>query len=410
MSNRSEKLIIFNSCLILVIGLFSIDMYNPSLPAMVKSLGITQTTAKALAVAYLCGFGVSQLFYGPISDYIGRRITILISVFLAVIGNLLTSHATSGWELLFFRLITGIGAGGCPVISRAILRDVFSDKRALAHAFSIFAMSSQLSPGIAPILGGFIEEIYSWQVNFIALAILTLAVFFILYFTLPETLSNNKSKISIHDIVRNYLALFKEQKFMAYSIISAVIFAYTIGYYSISPFVFQQEFGLSPSANGLLYVFYALGIVLGSYSNKRFLLKYIQQEALVLLSSIGILIITILMLISSFISPNLYIFIISTSLIAYLCGIAAPLLISLSILGFEKMAGMASAVQGMIKMLGSALTLFFILKIHVTGMKDFCRVYLIISGFLILSFLYLFKGSAFGLYFCLSNFREKKAE
>src|SRR3990167_4320966 len=357
---RLQKIVIFNSCLILVVGLFSMDMYNPSLPSMVAALGISQATAKGLAVAYLCGFGISQLFYGSLSDYYGRKPVILISILLAVCGNLLTSFASHGWELLLYRLITGIGAGGCPVISRAILRDTFSTKKSLANAFSIFAMSSQLSPGIAPVLGGVIQEHFSWRMNFVALSLITFAVFLILIISLPETHGKTSEKINMKSIRNYYFSLFRAHEFMLYGIISAVVFAYTIGYFTISPFVFQQEFGLSPSLNGLLYVFYSLGIVLGSYSNKKFLLKKFRQESLVLYCSLIMVIASCGLYIVGNVASSLYAFLIITSLIAISCGISAPLLISLAILKFEKMAGAASAVQGTIKMLGTAITLFLL--------------------------------------------------
>ncbi|WP_323871576.1 MFS transporter [Xenorhabdus doucetiae] len=116
-----SKLIIINSCVILILGLFSIDLYNPALPAIKSALAITNNQAQGLVVYYLLGFAVSQLFYGPLSDKHGRIPVILFSLLFAAVGNYLTSMAESFHTLSLFRLLTGIGAGGCPVISRAIL-------------------------------------------------------------------------------------------------------------------------------------------------------------------------------------------------------------------------------------------------------------------------------------------------
>ena len=124
----TSRLIIINACIILVLGLFSIDLYNPALPTIKMVLNISNAQAQALVVWYLGGFAVSQLVYGPLSDKYGRVPVILSSLFFSAVGNYLTSTAETYQALSLFRLFTGIAAGGCPVISRAILSDTFRDK------------------------------------------------------------------------------------------------------------------------------------------------------------------------------------------------------------------------------------------------------------------------------------------
>ena len=87
----ASRLIITNSCIILILGLFSIDLYNPALPTIKAALNISNAQAQSLVVWYLGGFAVSQLVYGPLSDKYGRVPVILLSLFFSAVGNYLTS-------------------------------------------------------------------------------------------------------------------------------------------------------------------------------------------------------------------------------------------------------------------------------------------------------------------------------
>ncbi|WP_256125317.1 MFS transporter [Photorhabdus luminescens] len=224
-----SKLIIINSCVILVLGLFSIDLYNPALPIIKMALAITDNQAQSLVVYYLLGFAVSQIFYGPLSDKYGRIPVIIFSLLFSAVGNYLTSTAESFHTLSLFRLLTGIGAGGCPVISRAILSDTFRDKTELSKSLAIFSMASQVSPAFAPIIGGYITEYLPWKFNFIALAIMMLLGAIFVKMTLPET---SPMRPNSNGRLAGFRILLSDVNFVVYSVVSAVLFAITIGYFT----------------------------------------------------------------------------------------------------------------------------------------------------------------------------------
>lgn len=109
------RIVLLNACLILVLGLVSVELCNPALPVIKKALAISDGQAQQLIVWYLAGFAVSQLLYGSLSDKYGRVPVILFSLFFAAAGNYLTSTAGTGQQLAWFRLLAGggQGCGGC---------------------------------------------------------------------------------------------------------------------------------------------------------------------------------------------------------------------------------------------------------------------------------------------------------
>ena len=276
----SSKKALFFACLILVVGFLSVDLYNPSLPMMVQVLHIDAATAKALASTYLLGFGLSQLIYGPLSDQYGRKNIILISLAITVFGNVLTIYAHNGTEMLWYRFITGLGAGGCPAISRAIIRDSFTDKKTLTRAFGVLAMASQLSPGFAPMLGGVIEHYVGWQYNFVALGAFSLIALIVVMIGYRET-NMHKHEMRFSQLFTNYFVLLTNMRFMLLSLLAGVVFVYTMGYYTINPFVYQNEFQLNPAQNGFIFIFFAAGLFLGASLLKP-LTKRFTPEAVTL--------------------------------------------------------------------------------------------------------------------------------
>lgn len=370
---------IFYACLVLIVGLLSIDLYNPSLPAMVVKLHISDAIAKSLVVSYLIGFAFSQLWYGPKSDQHGRKKILLVSLVLTILGNALTMFAHGGTDLLIYRFVTGLGAGGCPVISRALLRDSFPDKKALTHAFTIFAMSSQLSPAFAPMIGGFIEHYSSWQYNFLALSFITLVAFLFVWGGLVET-NKRLHTVNFNVLLSHFKQLLINPRFLVLGLLSGLIFSYTIGYYTINPFVLQGQFHLSASENGLVYVFYAVGIVLGSYATKRLNIHY-KPELVLLVALFLLCALSVIMCIANYMWPNLVVVLLEAFVMAILCGMSAPIILSLGLLPFPEIAGAASAMQGMLKMSTTALMLGVLSIYPVHTAWHLAVVMLIISFF-----------------------------
>lgn len=352
---KNNQIIIINSCLILIVGLLSIDLYNPALPEMAKVLKVTDAQIQSLVFYYLMGFSLSQLIYGPISDKKGRVPVIIFSLTVAAIAHFLTFFAKSFSTLSILRTLTGLAAGGCPVISRAILSDTFKNKIELSKALTIFSMASQVSPAFAPIIGGYISTYLKWNYNFLVLSILiSIATLFVKY-TLKETNTTSKSS---RNTFSNFKILLQDSKFITYSVISAILFAITIGYFTASPFIIQNEYRLSAKLNGYLFFIYSLGIVIGSFLTKK-LLNYICPEKILKNSlfflcfiSASTVILNLVLDITSIICFLVYGF-----LIALGCGLASPLLLGLSLHSHSQISGIGSALQGTLKMAGAALSL-----------------------------------------------------
>ena len=354
--NRFQKNGVIFACVISLIGLMSIDFINPSLPYIMQDFHASQADMKGVVISYLIILGISQLFYGPYADRHGRRKAILIAFVIGIVGVLFSAMSQNLWELYVGRCLTALGTAGCPVVARSMISDVCHDQVHLKKAFSLFAMSSQLSPAIAPIFGGTIQEYWGWHWVLFALALVNAIMFLVLVFTLPETyIKPTEVKTYLMQWML-YFTLFRLKRFMIFNLLSTLVLVFTVAFYSLSPFIFHA-LGYSALQNAGFYLFYAGGLMLGAFLLARVFHVYSSEKtylSLIIAYPAVFVVFTVAFL---WITPT-WLIILFALITGFLCGVAAPLTLTLCLEGFSSNKGMASAVQGFVRIfLGSLLLL-----------------------------------------------------
>jgi len=174
--------------LLMSLGSLSIDNLLPAFGPIQADFGILDPNdLQLLVTAYLVPFAIMQAVYGPVSDVIGRRPTLMIGLAVYVVGGLVATMAGSFSMLLIGRAIQGAGLAATRVLTIAIIRDRFAG-REMARVMSITMMVFIIVPIVAPATGSLLLLLGTWHLIFgtvVGFAVLVGAWFFA---RMPETL------------------------------------------------------------------------------------------------------------------------------------------------------------------------------------------------------------------------------
>jgi EmrB/QacA subfamily drug resistance transporter len=152
--------------LLLVMFLSSLDqtIISTALPTIVGDLGGIAHMAWVIT-AYTLAITIAMPIYGKLGDQFGRKPLYITAIALFLIGSVLSALSANMGQLISFRAIQGLGAGGLMVLSMTILADIFSPAER-AKRSGILGGVFGLSSVIGPLLGGFLTEHLSWHWTF----------------------------------------------------------------------------------------------------------------------------------------------------------------------------------------------------------------------------------------------------
>ncbi|MFI4963170.1 MAG: multidrug effflux MFS transporter [Legionellales bacterium] len=259
--------------LLMILSQTTTDQYLPSLPAITKTFNSTEASIQLTLSLFMLGLGFSHLFYGPMSDWVGRKPPLLAGIGISIVGSLCCYLAPSVSWLIVGRFLQGFGIGCCGSVGRSLVRDLFSD-RLLAQIGSYVAVVSIFTMASSPMLGGYIQELYGWRFNFLFLVVFGIFVWVLILLLLPETNKHkNPDAIKIGVMAKNYSNMLRSKVFLGYTLCSCFAMAGIVSYFTIAPFLFQNHLGLSPVQFGQLSFFVAGAVCFSGIINSQMVMK-----------------------------------------------------------------------------------------------------------------------------------------
>ena len=250
-------------------GPLAIDMYLPSFPAIAREFGAPASAVQATVATYFIGLAIGQVFYGPLSDRLGRKGPLLFGLVLFIGASMGCALATSVRALIMWRAVQALGGCAAMMVARAVVRDRF-DSRDAIRVLSLLLLVMGLAPLLAPLAGGQLLVTFGWRSVFWALAgcatLGLLAVSMLLDESLPP---EQRRRDSLREVFRVYGTLVRDRAYMAHVLSGGLIMAGMFAYIAASPFVFIELFHVAPQRYGFFFGTNALGIITASQVNGR---------------------------------------------------------------------------------------------------------------------------------------------
>ncbi len=255
------------------IGPLSTDMYLPSLPDIARALTASTAQVQLTISAYLIGFAVGQIIYGPISDRHGRKPVLLAALGLYSAATLICALSPSIDVLIGARALQALGGSGCIMVARAIVRDLYSGPRA-GRELSVMGSVMALAPVVAPIIGGALQTAFGWRSVFVTLMIAGIGGATAIWLVLPETLKKRASEpVSPASMLRSYGVVVRNPAYLSYMALATGSYAGLFAWISGASFVLQNLYGLSPLDFGIAFALSAVGYLTGTNLATRFVMR-----------------------------------------------------------------------------------------------------------------------------------------
>jgi DHA1 family bicyclomycin/chloramphenicol resistance-like MFS transporter len=333
----------------------AIDVMLPALPYMGEALGLTNDNDRHFVLgAYMLGFGVAQLFFGPISDRFGRRAPLIIGLVVYVIAAIAAAFAPDFAILLLMRFVQGIGAAGTRVIAQSVVRDKFGG-RAMAEIMSMVFMVFMAVPIIAPGIGQIILLTGPWEYIFYFMGALGALVTLWAIIRLPETLKpENRRALRMSVIAEGFRLVIGNRMAFSYGLAGMFIFGALFGFINTAQQIYVDIYGLGelfPVAFAAMAGLMAISSYMNARMVRRLGMRRLSHSALLVFTSVS----GVWFMITLVMSPPLWLFFSLFAIIMFMFGWAASNMNALSMEPLGAVAGTASSVFGFTQTVGGAI-------------------------------------------------------
>jgi MFS transporter, DHA1 family, multidrug resistance protein len=358
----SERRVSLLGALLVAIGPISMSMFTPAMPELVSYFGSTDAVVKMTLTLYFAGFAFAQLVCGPLSDGFGRKPITFAFVAIYVVASLLALLAPNVETLIAARFLQGVGGAVGVAISRAIVRDLFTNERS-ARIMNLIGMILGIGPAFAPTLGGIVLELFGWQSIFFLMLLMGLVIIAVVHFAMVETVERDLSRIRPVALMRSYGQLSRSGYFLLSSAVlgGGVGTLYTLA--TLLPFILMNRVGMSATEFGIGMLGQSGSFFFGSIA-MRALMRRHSSYALVpvglMFIAIGSVLTAVLLRV---VEPSFLT--VMGPIAIYTFGIAfiMPAMSTASLAPFPHMAGAAASLSGFFQMggglVGGALAILF---------------------------------------------------
>jgi len=326
----------------------SIDAMLPALTNIGSDLGVTAPNNNQLIISILfLGLAIGQLFYGPLSDNVGRKPAVYFGLFIFGIGCIISMFSKDLTTMLVGRCLQGIGLSGPRVVTIAIIRDLYKGER-MAQVMSFVLAVFIAVPAIAPAIGQGVLYIADWRIIFVVLLSLGTIAFIWFYLRQEETLTKeNRMKFSFTNLEKKLKEIITIRSTIAYTLAAGFISSAFVGFLNSSQQVFQIQFGLGERFP-IYFAAIALSVGLASFVNGKMVIRYGMQK-MVRSSALSIVVISIIfygLINTVIVNPSLTFFMMYLLSTVFFVGILFGNLNSMAMEPLGHMAGIGAAIVG----------------------------------------------------------------
>lgn len=300
-------------------GPFTQTIYTPLLPEIAEQFHASQNAVNLTVSIYPIFFAFMQLVYGPLIDKYGRRRILLIGFMFYLFATVGAALSYTVPTLIIFRALQAIGVAVGSVAAITVIGDLFEGKMR-GRSMGVYQMLVALGPGLGPIFGGFIGQHYGINGLFWFLLGISLALWLVLFFSLPETRTVKRGSDRFR--LRQLSAVLTHRIGLGIVVLGSVQYSVFYTLLILLPNILVDLYALTPSQTGLMFLPISICIVIGSLIGGRIQEHFETKKLLLALSSLNMASVFLFAIVASVSLPILTV---SISLFGMFLGLSLPL-------------------------------------------------------------------------------------
>lgn len=251
----------------------SIDTMLPAIGTIAHELGAADPNSRQFIITtFFAGLTLGTLVYGPWSDSLGRKPTIVIGLVFYTLGSLICLFSVNFPMILVGRAIQGFGASAPRIVSIAMVRDGQAGA-AMARVMSFVMMVFMLVPMLAPSVGTLVLMFAGWRMIFVGFLVVGVIAGLWLWFRQEETLPRDKrTPLAVGSLIAAAGEVLRNPIAMGYTLAAGAIFGSFIVYLGTSQQIFAELYGQG-AYFALWFAFFAGGMAIAMMVNARLVMR-----------------------------------------------------------------------------------------------------------------------------------------
>ena len=335
---------------LVILGPLAVDIFLPALPTMAKGLDVSPTLMQWTITVYMFSLGIGQLIFGPLSDKLGRKPIFIFGLLLYIVTAVLIVYANDYLVHIVLRGIQGIASCAIMVASFACV----ADKNDASESSKIYSYLNGVIfciPALAPVLGHYLTITYSWQSNFVFMAVLAAPILLMTAVLFEET-KDKTTRPAKFPRAAEFKQVLSLPEFSLHAGIVMLAMAVIMAFVSTAPNVFVQQFGLPEASFTLWFSINASVTIVMSFVTAK-LLSHFKIDTIIY-AGMAIVIVSGVLILLLTNNDNMYTYmlpvIVGTAGVAILLGAS----IGKALAPFTHNIGLATAIIGCIQMSGAS--------------------------------------------------------
>ena len=232
---------------------------QPLMPYLSKEFGVSPTMASLSLSVVTCTLAVSMIFFGSLSEVLGRKPIMCFSLFASSILAVLTAFVPNFNSLLVLRCLQGFVLAGLPAIAMAYISEEI-DRSSLGMVMGLYISGNSIGGMSGRIIIGVITDFFNWRLALASIGFLGVMASFLFWSKLPSSKHFEARSFEIKKLIKSSINHLKDPNMLCLYCIGFLIMGSFVSLYNFIGYqLIEPPYNLSQTLVSLIFVIYIVG-------------------------------------------------------------------------------------------------------------------------------------------------------